>query len=176
MKTLVIHPIDSSTDFLSEIYKNKDWTIIRALPSKSEIKRKIKEHDRIVMLGHGSYEGLYNPNMKGIVIDSSMVQFLREKQCVGIWCYADEFFRKYKIPYACSGMIISDYDEACLNCVYCNQSDIDESNEKLAKSISDCIDEDNFISLTIEKYKKDSNPVINFNIKNLFQWQDGEYI
>jgi len=34
MKTLIIHPEDTSTDFLSTIYEGKDWTIIRLLKSK----------------------------------------------------------------------------------------------------------------------------------------------
>ena len=31
LKTLVVHPIDKTTDTLSEIYKNKDWKIIRSI-------------------------------------------------------------------------------------------------------------------------------------------------
>lgn len=34
MKTLVIHPKDSTTDFLSEIYSDKDWTVINTNTSK----------------------------------------------------------------------------------------------------------------------------------------------
>ena len=117
LKTLVVHPIDKTTDTLSEIYKNKDWKIIRSIPSKSELKRLIKSHDRIIMMGHGCSNGLLSSNKKNLIIDSSMVQFLRDKQCVGIWCYADQFFRRYKIPYACTGMIISEYEEAINNCI-----------------------------------------------------------
>lgn len=28
MKTLVIHPQDKSTDFLKEIYSDKNWTVL----------------------------------------------------------------------------------------------------------------------------------------------------
>lgn len=58
MKTLVIHPKDITTDFLSDIYSDKDWTVININVSKSFLKKQIKEHDRIVMLGHGTGEGL----------------------------------------------------------------------------------------------------------------------
>jgi hypothetical protein len=51
MKTLVIHPKDSTTDFLSVIYSDKDWTIINTNISKKVLKEQIKTHDRIVMLG-----------------------------------------------------------------------------------------------------------------------------
>ena len=175
IKTLVIHPIDRTTDSLSEIYKNKDWRIIRALPSKSELKRLIKSHDRIIMMGHGCSNGLLSADKKRLIIDSSMVQFLRDKQCIGIWCYADQFFRRYNIPYACTGMIISEYDEAIDNCISCCLKDIDDSNEKFAKSIAENIDNENFIDLVIESYKIDLNPIVDFNSKNLFKWHNGYY-
>jgi hypothetical protein len=52
MKTLVIHPKDDSTYFLSTIYEGKDWTIINDR-GKSLLKKLIKTHDRIIMMGHG---------------------------------------------------------------------------------------------------------------------------
>lgn len=43
MKTLVIHPKDSTTDFLCEIYKDKkDWTIINSNVAKKLLKEQIK--------------------------------------------------------------------------------------------------------------------------------------
>ena len=175
MKTLVIHPIDCTTDSLSEIYKDKDWKIVRAMPSKSELKRLIKSHDRIIMMGHGCPSGLLSSDKKRLIIDSSMVQFLRDKQCVGIWCYADQFFRKYQIPYACTGMIISEYDEAIDNCISCSLKDIDDSNEKFSKTIAKYIDNESFIDLVIESYKIESNPIVDFNSKNIFKWKNGYY-
>jgi len=175
MKTLVVHPIDRTTDSLSEIYKGKDWKIIRSIPSKSELKRLIKSHDRIIMMGHGCPNGLLSADKKRLIIDSSMVQFLRDKQCIGIWCYADQFFRKYKIPYACTGMIISEYDEAIDNCISCCLKDIDDSNEKFAKTIAENIDNDLFIDLVIENYKIELNPIVEFNSKNIFKWNNGYY-
>ena len=62
MKTLVIHPEDKSTDFLSPIYApitNK--TVIKGGIYKSELQGLIESHDRIIMLGHGAPYGLLNP-------------------------------------------------------------------------------------------------------------------
>ena len=89
MQTLVIHPKDETTDFLSVIYADKDWTVVNTRPSKSKLKELIKSHDRIIMLGHGTKDGLiimegaYNYHF---LIDSSLVYLLREKDCVCIWC------------------------------------------------------------------------------------------
>lgn len=38
MKTLAIHPKDITTDFLSEIYSDKDWTVITENISKKKLK------------------------------------------------------------------------------------------------------------------------------------------
>jgi hypothetical protein len=85
LKTLVIHPKDKSTDFLSIIYSDKDWTVISDIhPKKRLLKEAIKSHDRIVMLGHGSQEGLMNSDFNTI-IDSKMVYLLRDKINVAIW-------------------------------------------------------------------------------------------
>ena len=77
-KTLVIHPKDESTVFLSEIYIGKDWTIFtNPSPTKKEIKELIKSHDKIIMMGHGTPHGLLSTG--GFMIDSTLVYLLREK-------------------------------------------------------------------------------------------------
>lgn len=59
MKTLVIHPYDNTTDFLMPIWYDKsDWKVIRSNSvSKSELRKQIKQSDRIICLGHGCEEG-----------------------------------------------------------------------------------------------------------------------
>jgi hypothetical protein len=55
MKNLIIHPKDYTTRFLSPIYaplKNK--TFIDVGVTKSELQKIIENHDRVIMLGHGS--------------------------------------------------------------------------------------------------------------------------
>ena len=111
MKTLVIHPKDESTKILSTIYENHkdDWTIINNCDiPKSILIDRIKEHDRIIMMGHGTPGGLLNP-VGGYIIDSSFVYLLREKkEFVHIWCNADSFVNKYDLKGFTTGMIISE--------------------------------------------------------------------
>ena len=57
MKTLVIHPEDKSTDFLNPIYYGRDWTVITE-GTKDEVRWAIDEHDHIIMMGHGTPQGL----------------------------------------------------------------------------------------------------------------------
>jgi hypothetical protein len=145
MKTLVIHPQDSSTDFLIPIYMNlksfpdfNDVTIIRG-GSKYEVDEQIEQHDRIMMMGHGSPQGLFAVGqfgMQGMIIGHSTVPLLQNKECIFIWCNADKFVETYNLKGLYSGMFISEVSEAN----YCDlsgisQDTVTESNDFFAKEL-----------------------------------------
>lgn len=168
MKTLVIHPKDTSTDFLSDIYSGKDWTVITTNISKSKLKTLIKEHDRIVMLGHGTENGLIG--FDRFVINSELVYLLREKHCVCIWCNADKFVEKYKLKGFYTGMIISEDIEANMYCVKATYDEIKESNKLFATAIKESIDSENSENM-VEKAKSIYNLdtyIVKFNKENLY--------
>ena len=55
---MVLHPKDESTDFLKHIYNRlENVTVIRGGINKNEIHDLIKEHDQVMMLGHGMPSG-----------------------------------------------------------------------------------------------------------------------
>ena len=58
------------------------------------------------------------------------VQFLRDKACIGIWCYANKFAEKYRIHGLFSGMIISGLQEAIDLGVPATKEEIDMEIEK----------------------------------------------
>jgi hypothetical protein len=165
MKTLVIHPKDSSTDFLSTIYSDKDWTVINTNTSKKFLKEQIKLHDRIIMLGHGTPCGLLGFNR--FVIDSTLVYLLREKDCVCIWCNADLFVEKYKLKGFYTGMIISEFEEAMYFTVRTDDDDIDFSNSLFANAIKESIDNVDMLS-NVKRIYDGVSPVITYNKKNLY--------
>jgi hypothetical protein len=175
MKTLVIHPKDNSTDFLSPIYKDLDCDVITGVVSKRHLKEQIKSHDRIIMLGHGTPHGLIgysNPQTQlfrspYFIIDSNFVYLLRAKLCVCIWCYANEFVEKYGLTGFYTGMIISEFSEAIDNCVKAEPEHICESNTLFAKTVKAHIDSPDVEKMKTE-YLIESNGVINFNRENLF--------
>ncbi|MCK9445607.1 hypothetical protein M0Q50_01795 [bacterium] len=166
MKTLVIHPFDITTGFLEDIYIDKDWTVVDWNPSKCGLKNLIKEHDRIIMLGHGTEDGLLGYNR--FVINSELVYLLREKLCVCIWCNADKFVEKYSLKGFYTGMIISEYEEAIMFCVNATNTEIYNSNVLFAKAIKDSIDDDNMLSKSKLIYDGNTE-IINFNKNNLFE-------
>jgi hypothetical protein len=58
MKTLVIHPKDETTEFLSKIYADKDWKVMSSKLTKADLTKQIVVHDRIVMMWNGGKMGL----------------------------------------------------------------------------------------------------------------------
>lgn len=165
MKTLVIHPLDNTTEFLSKIYKDKDWSIIRHNVSKKDLKSAIKEHDRIIMLGHGLPQGLLGFNR--FIIDSKIVYLLREKDCVCIWCNANDFVKKYGLNGFNTGMFISEIDESFHYNVMTNYEQIKHSNELFAELISKHIDSDNVVELVKDGYKP-NNSLMTYNRERFF--------
>ena len=170
MKTLVIHPKDITTDFLSVIYAGTDWTIISDPTVSSKVlKNSIKSHDRIVMLGHGTEQGMGDMIKGRYLISPSLVYLLREKIGVYIWCNADIFVKKYNLKGFYTGMIVSEYEEALMYCIYLREDDnsINKSNTMFAESVKNSIDSDNMLE-SMSSYNDDDNEVILFNKQNLY--------
>lgn len=167
MKTLVIHPIDHSTRFLSEIYADKGWTVINHNSSEKELVEQIKAHDRIVMLGHGTPTGLLGHG--GFVINSKHVYLLREKICFCIWCNSDQFVEKYGLKGFYTGMIISEQSEAWMEGIDISDEDLLYSNELLPKIVKEAINHKDIAKKVKEAYNSNVNPVIMFNHERIYQ-------
>lgn len=118
MKTLIIHPEDDTTKFLTGIYATlTNKTVITGGVTKSELKKYIDDSERVIMLGHGSPMGLLSvnqfPDCNSYVIDYTMVESLRNKNNnVFIWCNADHFVHQHLLQGFYSGMFISELIEA----------------------------------------------------------------
>jgi len=179
--TLVIHPKDTTTDFLKPIYENIPNATILTEGLKSDVIKLIKEHDRVFMMGHGSPWGLFNvgcfrediyyPNY---IIDNEMVHMLLpKKQNVFIWCNADQFVKRHELKGFYSGMFISEVGEA----TYCglpnmSQAAVDESNNQFATIVGNLIDKPLYKAYRDikQQYKilAESNPVAKYNHERLY--------
>jgi hypothetical protein len=167
MKTLVIHPKDPTTDFLQDIYADlvtrDDWTLLRESIEDSELRNKIKSHDRIIMLGHGCHLGLYCPNKSKLIIEDSHADILSGKKLVGIWCYANMFFEFHGLLGIYSGMMISEMPEANLLGVDCSRLQIDVSNARYTRAVRKAIFDPFPIERFRQMYRSERNPVIMYN-------------
>lgn len=172
MKTLVIHPDDRSTDFLKLIYVNKnDWTIMnRTDITRKELIELIKNHDRIIMMGHGCPTGLFNPKRYSLLIDDSFAPLLKTKETISIWCHSDQYFRRNNIKGFHTGMIISEVSEALyvLGHAPLNKEQTLENMETFARIINQCIDEtpEKMQEFILANYIFDDE-VTQFNRKNI---------
>ena len=185
MKNLIIHPADASTDFLKPIYANiSDAIILNGGASKDQVKELITQHDRVIMLGHGSPFGLFSIGQfagnNGYIVDSTMVDVLKHVECISIWCNADQFMVKHELSGFYSGMFISEVGEA----IYCGlpgtpQETVDASNHYFAQLLGEVINEplsaindyvtDNYGLLT------EDNPVALYNYNRLYLTENKQY-
>lgn len=145
MKTLIIHPTDSSTDFLKPIYeKIVNKTIINGGKTRDELKQLIEQHDRTIMMGHGCPFGLFGVNQfpdKGLIIDKSFVDVLKKGENIYIWCNSHRFVNNYGLKGFYSGMFISEVGESEYCGVPSEQSVVDESNNGFSRILSKYVTE-----------------------------------
>jgi phosphomannomutase len=169
MRILVIHPADPSTDFLKVIYEGLDCNIINTNISHKSIKEQIRQHDRILIMGHGYHGGLFGFNR--IMLDSTFVDLLRKfDNNVYIWCNADKFVERYDLKGFYTGMIISEMIEALQYSILPSDEQIDESNKLFAQSIKNSITSEPYLlkEQVQKEYSQLENPVINFNQINIY--------
>ena len=132
----VIHATDPTTKVLSLLYQRREdmKTLITERNTSSDVQRAIRADDVMMMLGHGNEYGLFSKP------DNRHVQFLREKTCIGIWCYANKFAEKYGLHGLFSGMIISELQEAVDLGVPATKDEIDREMEKFTIRLKDCME------------------------------------
>lgn len=141
MSILIIHPEDSTTTFLKDVYEFKyGLTIVNSGFGKRKIKDLVDAHSTVIIMGHGTEKGLINPNGQGMIIDSRSVYYLRGKNVIGIWCHANKFFEKYGLKGFSTSMFISDYTEAMYEGVLTEYTEIEESNKRLANGLRELLD------------------------------------
>lgn len=183
MKTLIIHPADPSTSFLDVVYESiPNKTVITGGITKDEVRKLIEEHDRVMMMGHGSPGGLFavgqfrdHRSYCSYIIDNTMVPLLSEKDnSVFIWCNADKFVDGFRLKGFYSGMFISEVGEAS----YCglpgtSQDVVDESNYGFVNIIAKHINEDTEVIYDNVRNEygliAEENPVALYNHKRLYK-------
>jgi hypothetical protein len=163
-KTLIIHPRDESTKFLEEIYKGmRNKTVVRGDMTNQELRKLMKEHDQIFLLGHGEGAyGLLNPagaNFKtNQIIGEIETNILREKEgkCLFIWCWADEYMTELDMRGFATSMFVSEFDEIQTANADLRILNLPEIKELNSMSIRNRIKESNReFSEIVKRYRND---------------------
>jgi len=137
MKTLVIHPFDRTTHFLREIYENiPHKTVVTGGYTIAEVENLILSHNRIIMLGHGSPNGLFSVGQfggsNGYIVDHETAEMLHDKENIFIWCHANQFVEKHNLKGLYSGMFVSEVGEALMYKLKGDKKLITDSNNAFA--------------------------------------------
>ena len=176
----IIHANDPTTQVLSLLYQQREDVrmLITERSTSSDVQRAIRTDDVIMMLGHGNEHGLFSkPNKKGeyrrFLITDKHVQFLRDKTCIGIWCYANKFAEKYRLHGLFSGMIISELQEAIDLGVQATKDEIDREMEKFTIRLKDCIETYGLEQTPLRMKELDDvqSPLTTFNYGNLYYYE-----
>lgn len=141
-KILVIY-VNSAEDTKDLALAYKDLRVnLLYNPTLSQVRKELKvtpPNTTVIMLGHGSPTGLFNENWQGYSVDSSVVNLLRDKKCVGIWCYASEFAMKYDLKGFFTSMFISNKFEAACHGFKAEDEEIYEQTHRFLKTINELI-------------------------------------
>jgi len=158
MTTLVIHPEDPTTDFLKPIYcQNTNCEVITGGVSKIELMSNIRQSNNLIILGHGTKDGLvgYNFNYE-FMIDSSFCGLLQNKNCILLFCNADEFINNNNLIFNgiyCGNFISeakelvsldSHFETEDYATIQAYQPMINESNESFAITLGNLLGENDF--------------------------------
>ena len=174
---IVIHANDLTTKVLSLLYEErKDCSLhIDESCTNSQVIHAVMDADNVMMLGHGNRFGLFStPDKNGQyrrhLVDSGHVQFLRGKSCIGIWCYANEFAKQYRLQGLYSGMIISEVHEAEENNIPATKEEIDAEMEKCVIRLRYWIEMGELQNVPARMLELDDShsPLTEFNYKNLY--------
>ena len=176
----VIHATDPTTQVLSLLYQQQEdmRMLITERNTSSDVQRALRADDVIMMLGHGNEYGLFskpekNGDYRRFLIADRHVQFLRDKTCIGIWCYANKFAEKYKLHGLFSGIIISELQEAIDLGVAATKEEIDKEMEKFTIRLKDCIETYGLEQAPLRMKELDDvqSVLTKFNYSNLYYYE-----
>lgn len=177
MTDLIIHPRDSTTDFLRPIYEGGDAPVIRGGCAPEAVRHEIEKADRVVMMGHGTPFGLMAvgqfPGTAGFVVDDVTAALLDDKdENVFVWCHASDYVEENALRGFTTGMFISELSEARMCGVpMATQDMIDLSNELFTEVLRANIDQSGGgILVAMEReygQLAKTNPVAAYNMERM---------
>lgn len=173
---LVIHVISTEdTKMFKCLYTGIDAKVL-VNPTKKDAKRAIiEEKDCVMFIGHGTEYGLLNERLNGFLVGPDMVQFLRDKTVIGIWCYAGNFAQKYDLKGFFTSNFISNIDEL-IDCGFLRFNEDEDTisvenflfscriNEYLREKVPLC----EWVDKLQDSVKDEKQPFVKYNYEALY--------
>lgn len=167
---------DTST--FKTIYKDIECTILLN-PKREEVVKILEQNPTETLLGfgHGSANGLFSSHENELfVIDKDMVPLLKNREVIGIWCYANQFGIKYNLKGFFTYMFISNVEEAISFCMKnWDREIIYSENRRFADSINKFLKDKKPLCEWVDALNEDYSLMdfVKFNYSNLC-YLDGE--
>lgn len=148
-------------------------------PTREDLEKVLIENptETFMCLGHGSPRGLFSADMHGFLLDRDNVHLLKDRDVIGIWCYASDFARLNNLRGFFTYMFISNAQECsyhrCGN--YYNEV-VYEQNRIFAEKVRGLIAENKPMEEWVDYLYEScdsSLDFVNFNYSNLAYF-DGE--
>lgn len=141
---MIIVYIDSmeDTSTFARLYEGLDDCTLLVNPNRSEVDKILTERptDTLLCFGHGTPYGLFDEKLQTYLIDSNSLPLLRQREMIGIWCYAADFGWANKLRGFFTDMFISNKLECEWNrCGEYTDEEIFVENEKFAVKINKLI-------------------------------------
>ena len=140
----LIHPADPTTEFLEALYPEGVSRITEERSGK-EISKLLNHTSQVILLGHGTEEGLLAPDSNGtpwgrrIISKSHRYYLTRVKKIIGIWCNANLFAHNLRLHGLFSGMMISELSEAQELGIPTSQEELGRENILWAQRLGDLL-------------------------------------
>ena len=177
MSTLVIHPADPTTEFLTHVYDDLCACDVITQSNGLVFPPLLESYERVVFLGHGTPLGLMSVGQfpGSYVIGDKHAHVLRDMpKNIYIWCNADQYVQRHRMISALyTGMFISEMGEAMLMGVDDATVDhIRESNLLFAQAVGEALRNDytDVLNSVKQEYREliHSNPVASYNWERLY--------
>lgn len=180
---IVIHPTDRTTAFLSKLYEGVEGAVVIKdnLSNKemNHILHHTPKNERILLLGHGCYKGLYwrendtQPEFDDIVVGHPHNYHLRNhgSNIVAVFCHADKFAENERLHGLFTGMIISEMSEAEAEGIETTEEEINRENQKFVTRLRSLLDEKvplHEIPMRMRDMDDVHSPLTTFNYQRIY--------
>ena len=180
MIVVYVNSMEDTATF-DAIYSNlgEDTRILHN-PSRVEVDMTLMERptETLLCFGHGSPMGLFSHDFKDTLIDADSVELLRDREMIGIWCYASLFGKTHNLRGFFTYMFISNQQECAFNrCGWYENSVIFAENILFAERINTLIRENTPLEQWVEILYESRNadlPFVKFNYSNLTYLEGNE--
>ena len=143
-------------------------------PTREELEKVLIENptETFMCLGHGTSRGLFSADMRGYLLDRDNVHLLKDRDVIGIWCYASDFARLNNLRGFFTYMFISNSQEVSFHGFGIETDEfVFEQNQRFASKVNELIKNETPMEYWKEILFNSANRVdvdfVNYNYSNL---------